>query len=276
MASPSGTSSVIERALQDTIAQLTRMAPTPRTRAVIIEARRLLGMVSSWKAIPPRATTRRELYANALRLFEKAGVNSPQVDPSSFPDPTQPPIRSPAAHGSSRPPAVDQAADAVADRVDERRERREAPTTPPPPMRSSAPPASSTRPAGGRMSSRPPRSSRRAELAPGILLVRPEGLEWRALPMVPGIDVKVLFRDEEAGIFRALVRMAPGAELPRHQHAAHEEIYIVEGTAVHAGVEARAGEYCHSDPGSVHEAISSPAGCTLFLVGSERDELLPK
>jgi anti-sigma factor ChrR (cupin superfamily) len=68
--------------------------------------------------------------------------------------------------------------------------------------------------------------------------------------------------------------MAPGSRLPSHKHVIAEEIYVIEGSALIGTVEASEGAYCRSEPESIHVAIVSPDGCTLLVLGSERDELL--
>jgi len=43
-------------------------------------------------------------------------------------------------------------------------------------------------------------------------------LPWHPTPF-PGVEQKILLRDEKRGLITALVRMAPGACLPLHEHA---------------------------------------------------------
>ena len=58
-----------------------------------------------------------------------------------------------------------------------------------------------------------------------------EALPWKATSS-PGIDVKVLFSDEERGLMTALFRWAPGAKLELHEHVDVEQSYILEGRLV--------------------------------------------
>lgn len=118
------------------------------------------------------------------------------------------------------------------------------------------------------------KSVRKTEVAPGIVITRPDAMDWRPFPFGEGISVKVLHRDPITRSFTALVRMAPGSRLPRHRHATNEQIYLVEGSASLGDVSARAGEYCHSIAGSVHTSFTTDVGCTFFLSGSEEDEIL--
>src|ERR1700752_549242 len=45
----------------------------------------------------------------------------------------------------------------------------------------------------------------------------------------PGIEIKVLYSDD-SGITTALVKLAPGAVVPLHEHTALEQTYVLEGT----------------------------------------------
>jgi quercetin dioxygenase-like cupin family protein len=139
-----------------------------------------------------------------------------------------------------------------------------------------AAPASSLPPSSQpRHSSAPPSDPlpKREMLAPGISLIRPRSMVWRPFHYLEGVDIKVLQR-EESGAFRALVRLAPGAEIPRHRHELAEDILMLEGTLVSEGVTIRAGELCHSEITTIHPVSSSPSGCTFLLIGSEKNEIL--
>jgi len=103
-------------------------------------------------------------------------------------------------------------------------------------------------------------------------VLRPRSVEWRAFHLLEGVEMKVLHR-EDSGLFRALVRLAPGAEIPRHRHVLVEDILILDGTLVTDGVTMRAGELCHGEVGSIHAASVAPAGCTFLLIGAEKNEI---
>ena len=61
-----------------------------------------------------------------------------------------------------------------------------------------------------------PRLAAETELGPlQSRYVDAEALPWKATSS-PGIDVKVLFSDEERGLMTALFRWAPGAKLELH------------------------------------------------------------
>lgn len=84
------------------------------------------------------------------------------------------------------------------------------------------------------------------------------------LPWTPtrfkGVDMKMLMEDKETGLMTALVRFAPGAALPDHEHVELEQTYVLEGSLEdHEGV-ATAGNYVWRPAGSRHDA-HAPNGC---------------
>ncbi len=227
-----------EGALDETIALLTQGEASARTRALLVEARRLRSRIASWRAIPPPPATRKEAFESAMHLLRKAGAEVPPSPPAGAPSSSAPPPRSVPQSG------VSQVARPVS-------------STPP-----AAPPSSAA-----------PASPRKQIIAPGVVVVRPKSMDWRPFHFLEGVDMKVLHR-EEGGMFRALVRLAPGGEIPRHRHMLPEDIVILEGTLEIDGVIMRAGEFCHAEVGSVHDVSRTPAGCTFLLVGSEKNEIL--
>ena len=90
-----------------------------------------------------------------------------------------------------------------------------------------------------------------------------------ALPWVgsgfEGIEQKVLFEDRERGLRTVLIRWAPGAELPLHEHADVEQTFVLEGSLVDHEGECTAGDFVWRPAGSRHRAWS-PQGCLLLAV----------
>jgi anti-sigma factor ChrR (cupin superfamily) len=80
----------------------------------------------------------------------------------------------------------------------------------------------------------------------------------------PGVEQKTLLIDRASGLLTALMRMAPGAHLPDHQHVKIEQTYVLEGTLVCPEGECRAGQFVWRPAGSRHEAWAGPQG-GLFL-----------
>jgi anti-sigma factor ChrR (cupin superfamily) len=89
-------------------------------------------------------------------------------------------------------------------------------------------------------------------------LVQPAGMEWQTTRF-PGCEAKTLLFDQQSGLMTALMRFAPGAVLPDHEHVNIEQSYVLEGSLVDkegpvAGMTAAAGEFIWREPGSRHVA----------------------
>jgi anti-sigma factor ChrR (cupin superfamily) len=89
------------------------------------------------------------------------------------------------------------------------------------------------------------------------------GLAWQKTRF-PGIEQKVLLADKASGLFTALIRMAPGARLPDHEHVRIEQTYVLEGSLVCPEGECKAGEFVWRPAGSRHEAWGGPQGNLLL------------
>lgn len=68
----------IERALENVVGRLASPNPTPLSRELLIEARRLKSLVGSWHSIPPPDEARREMLSRVSRLT--ARVPAPGAD----------------------------------------------------------------------------------------------------------------------------------------------------------------------------------------------------
>jgi anti-sigma factor ChrR (cupin superfamily) len=97
-----------------------------------------------------------------------------------------------------------------------------------------------------------------------FVTVRADQGDWSKL--APGVQCKVLHDDGETRWF--LLRLAPGARLPRHGHAAEETCVVLEGDAQLGDIEAHAGDFHLALPGSVHDGITTRSGALLFLRGA--------
>src|SRR5476649_2171723 len=90
--------------------------------------------------------------------------------------------------------------------------------------------------------------------------LRPQDMPWQKMRF-PGCEMKTLLFDAKSGIATMLVKMAPGAELPDHEHVLIEQTYVLEGSLVDkegldAGIEVGAGEFVWRPAGSRHTAWS--------------------
>src|SRR4029450_1831544 len=97
-------------------------------------------------------------------------------------------------------------------------------------------------------------------------VVRPANMEWQPTRF-PGCEVKTLLFDRESGLGTALMRCAPGAVLPDHEHVKIEQTYMLEGKLVDkegpaAGLEVKAGEFVWREAGRPHGAWTTEGGLT--------------
>ena len=89
-------------------------------------------------------------------------------------------------------------------------------------------------------------------------VVRPAEMEWKKTRF-PGCEVKALLLDKETGLVTALMRFAPGAVLPDHEHVKIEQTYVLEGKLVDKegpaeGLTVGPGEFVWREAGSRHVA----------------------
>jgi anti-sigma factor ChrR (cupin superfamily) len=96
----------------------------------------------------------------------------------------------------------------------------------------------------------PPLASRFIEVA---------RLPWQKTAY-PGVETKTLLADRRTGLLTLLLKMAPGAKLPDHEHVRIEQTYVLEGSLVCGEGVCRAGEFVWRPAGSRHEAWAGPEG----------------
>jgi anti-sigma factor ChrR (cupin superfamily) len=113
-----------------------------------------------------------------------------------------------------------------------------------------------------------PHADHHAGLSPlASRLVDVEALPWQRTRF-PGIEVKTLLLDRQSGLVSSLMRMAPGSELPEHEHVRIEQTWVLEGHLVDRsgpdeGIECRAGQFIWRPAGSRHSAWSPEGGLML-------------
>lgn len=100
--------------------------------------------------------------------------------------------------------------------------------------------------------------------APDYLFVHSHEGEWVAL--LRGVELKLLRQDGAQRSY--LMRMAPGARIPPHEHALDEEALVLEGDATINGVLCLAGDYHFAPRGKPHCWLTSEKGCLLFVRGA--------
>jgi anti-sigma factor ChrR (cupin superfamily) len=100
-------------------------------------------------------------------------------------------------------------------------------------------------------------------------VVRPDEMEWKKTRF-PGCEVKGLLFDEKTGLVTALIRLAPGAVLPDHEHVKIEQTYVLQGTLCDKegpakGLTVGAGEFVWREAGSRHVAWSPDGGLMVAM-----------
>jgi anti-sigma factor ChrR (cupin superfamily) len=101
-------------------------------------------------------------------------------------------------------------------------------------------------------------------LVPDSTYVDVDAIPWQPTRF-PGVEAKTLMENKATGMSTVLMRWAPGAHLPRHEHVEIEQTYVLAGSfADHAGV-CTAGNFVWRRKGSRHEAWTDE-GCLLLAV----------
>jgi anti-sigma factor ChrR (cupin superfamily) len=100
-------------------------------------------------------------------------------------------------------------------------------------------------------------------------VVRPADMEWQKTRF-PGCEVKTLLLDANTGLVTALLRFAPGATLPDHEHVKIEQTYVLEGKLCDKegpaeGLAVNKGEFVWREPGSRHVAWAPEGGLVLAM-----------
>jgi anti-sigma factor ChrR (cupin superfamily) len=111
----------------------------------------------------------------------------------------------------------------------------------------------------------------RAVLPPAVLpplasrFVDVERLPWEKTSY-PGIESKTLLVDRSTGLLTMLMKMAPGARLPDHEHVQIEQTYVLEGSLLCGEGECKKGEFVWRPAGSRHEAWAGPQGGVMLAI----------
>ena len=87
-------------------------------------------------------------------------------------------------------------------------------------------------------------------------------LPWKPTPC-DGIDMRILFQDDDRGLLTALFRWAPGSSLTLHEHVDIEQTYVLEGSIVDDEGEVTAGNFVWRPSGSSHMA-TAPNGALIL------------
>lgn len=88
-----------------------------------------------------------------------------------------------------------------------------------------------------------------------------ENMPWE--PLGPGSQRKVLYHDPKTGMQTWLCRLAPGGEIPLHEHPELEQTYVLEGSFMDDEGECTAGNFVWRPGGSRHIG-RAPKGVTFL------------
>ena len=93
--------------------------------------------------------------------------------------------------------------------------------------------------------------------------IRSADIDWEPMSGFEGVEMKVLYQDENTGLFTGLFRLSPGATIPFHEHTDVEQTYVLEGTFQDEDGVAKAGDFIWRPAGNRHTA-NSPDGCIIL------------
>lgn len=89
-------------------------------------------------------------------------------------------------------------------------------------------------------------------------------LPWEATSF-EGVEAKTLLFEKSSGLLTALLRLAPGAELPDHTHMQIEQTWVIEGRLVCGEGECGPGDFVWRPAGSRHRAWCPDGGLMLGM-----------
>src|SRR3954467_5623383 len=114
-----------------------------------------------------------------------------------------------------------------------------------------------------------PKGEKQAGVEGHSHIVRPAEMEWRPTSF-PGGEAKPLYIDAKNGIATLLMKFAPGAVLPDHEHVMVDHTYVISGRLVDkegpaAGLTVGPGEFVWREPGSRHAATTPEGGVMIAM-----------
>jgi anti-sigma factor ChrR (cupin superfamily) len=84
-------------------------------------------------------------------------------------------------------------------------------------------------------------------------------------PWRKGVEICRLYGDGKSGPAAALLRYAPNAVVPLHEHDGYEHVFVLAGAQEDESGAYLAGTMVVNTPGSRH-TVRSPEGCTVLIV----------
>jgi anti-sigma factor ChrR (cupin superfamily) len=142
---------------------------------------------------------------------------------------------------------------------------RVVPVAPPPELRSAILARIRSTPQLGRAPTVQAKPEVKAPDLSGFRFVRPDEAEW-VTGLGPGLRTQTLATNVRSNYAMVYLELAPGATYPQHSHSGNEELFVVSGDLVSEGQTLKAGDFFHSESGTVHHDLYSPSGCRAILV----------
>lgn len=88
---------------------------------------------------------------------------------------------------------------------------------------------------------------------------------------IPGVDMKVLYRDKKLRRSTFLLRMAPGSKLPAHHHHDDEQCLVLSGDVRWGELVYREGDFVVMGNDTTHPVVSTIGGNVLLLVAGHNE-----
>ena len=95
------------------------------------------------------------------------------------------------------------------------------------------------------------------------LTIRSGEGEW--ITIAPGVKKKILSYNAEEQVQSFLLRMAPDAVIPAHDHTKDEECLMLEGDVSFGDLRLSVGDYHLARKGSRHGPVSTEKGALAFI-----------
>lgn len=99
---------------------------------------------------------------------------------------------------------------------------------------------------------------------PELLFALEPDAVWKDI--APGLQLRMLSRGSGGSSY--VVRVAPGATVPSHEHPCVEHSYILSGSIDVEGTLCHAGDYHRAASGTRHDTFYSAGGCVMLVVES--------
>lgn len=99
---------------------------------------------------------------------------------------------------------------------------------------------------------------------PDLLFALEPDAVWK--DVAPGLQRRHLSRGADATSY--VLRVAPGATIPAHDHACVEHLFVLSGSIDVDGTLCHAGDYHRAAQGTHHHAPWSAEGCSVLVVES--------